>query len=140
MLNTLSRSTTILVWSALLVASSACLAEKQASESLTPLHEAARDGGLAAVQALLDSGGDVDQRHSEGLTPLMVAAASGRPEVVKLLIERGADVNAAAKNGATALLLAAAVREPGSLGTLRLLQGQTSTPGVKTETRLFHWP
>ncbi|MDB4635335.1 ankyrin repeat domain-containing protein [bacterium] len=59
-----------------------------------PIHDAARDGDLAGVQAELDKGVDVDAKDIVGGTPLHYATLEGGKEVTELLIENGADVNA----------------------------------------------
>ena len=57
-----------------------------------PLYEAAADGRLRVVRALLDAGFDA---NSGTVTPLHAAARNEHSEVAALLIERGADVDAA---------------------------------------------
>lgn len=54
-----------------------------------PLHDAARNGDTVELQALLDSGLDVDT--VEMVTPLLMAALSDQEEAVRLLLARGAD-------------------------------------------------
>ncbi len=70
-----------------------------------PIHTAAKAGDLAAVQAELDAGVDVDAKDEDyrDWTPLMYAALDGHKEVVELLIAKGADVNAKNKVGQTPL-------------------------------------
>ena len=70
---------------------------------------AARVGDLAGVQALLDSGADVNAKHENGMTPLHLAATWGHKEVAELLIDNGADVNAKEEVGWTPLHYAAAM-------------------------------
>lgn len=61
----------------------------------TALMMAAREGHLAAVQALLAGGADPNvQSTGNGNTALMAAAASGRDDIVQVLLAAGADVNA----------------------------------------------
>jgi len=55
--------------------------------------EAARQGDVAAVTALLDKGADVNAKFRYGATALFKAAERGHTEVVKLLLARGADVS-----------------------------------------------
>ena len=64
--------------------------------SADPIHDAARNGDLAAVQAELDKGVDVDEGDDSWpeMTPLHYAVGEGHTEVVELLIANGADVNA----------------------------------------------
>jgi ankyrin repeat protein len=59
-----------------------------------PIHDAARDGDLAGVQAELDKGADVNAKDEEGWTPLHFAAARDHKEIAELLIVNGAEVNA----------------------------------------------
>ena len=60
-----------------------------------PIHDAARDGDLAGVQAELDKGVDVNAKRGwSEWTPLHEAANYGHKEIVELLIHNGADVNA----------------------------------------------
>jgi ankyrin repeat protein len=71
-----------------------------------PIHDAAKTGDLAGVQAQLDAGVDVNAKGEYGRTPLHLAAR-GHKEIVELLIVEGADVNAKDKNGFTPLHWAA---------------------------------
>jgi hypothetical protein len=60
-----------------------------------PIHDAARDGDLDKVKALLKENPRlVASRNSAGLTPLHLAASEGHADIVDLLLESGADVNA----------------------------------------------
>ena len=68
-----------------------------------PIHDAAKAGDLAAVQAQLDAGVDVNAKDWLGGTALLEAAIKGHKEVVELLIAKGADVNAKDKKDFTPL-------------------------------------
>ena len=57
-----------------------------------PIHNAARDGDLAGVQAELDKGVDVNKKDNDGMTPLNYAAVFAEKEIVELLLANGADV------------------------------------------------
>lgn len=57
-----------------------------------PLHIAAINGDLRAIELLLDEGVELNARGEGGMTPLLYAVAHARFEAVKLLLERGADV------------------------------------------------
>jgi cytohesin len=71
-----------------------------------PIHDAAKTGSLAGVQAELDKGVDVDALDLVvyNLTPLHWASSKG---VAELLISEGADVNAITMEGSTPLHFAA---------------------------------
>jgi hypothetical protein len=82
-----------------------------------PIHDAARNGDLAGVQAELDKGADVNAKDTfffmdsgDGFiipyyerTPLHEAAMEGHKEIVELLITKGADVNVKSADGTTPL-------------------------------------
>ena len=59
-----------------------------------PIHDAAKIGDLAGVQAELDKGVDVNKKDKAEMTPLHPAAANDHKELAELLIEKGANVNA----------------------------------------------
>ena len=59
-----------------------------------PIHDAAKNGNLAGVQAELDKGVDVNAKREGGSTPLHGAAEGGHEEIVELLIVAGADLHA----------------------------------------------
>lgn len=62
------------------------------------IHEAAKEGNVAAISAALDAG--VDINASDGIaTPLYFAIDRAHLEAAKFLIARGANVNLAAKWG-----------------------------------------
>ena len=77
--------------------------------SMTALHIAAANGGLANVEALLESGASVEVRDNQGWTPLMFTVQEGHLEGTRTLLDAGADVDAADTRGRTALMLAANV-------------------------------
>ena len=71
------------------------------------IHDAARDGDMARVKALLnDNPGLVFSKDETGKTPLLWAAGEGHRNLVELLLASGADVNAQDNDGETALHLA----------------------------------
>jgi ankyrin repeat protein len=72
------------------------------------IHDAARDGDLAKVQALLEHHPDlVFSKDNDGRTPLHAAAMTGHKDVAELLLAKGADVNARDNHGGTPLHAAA---------------------------------
>ncbi len=70
------------------------------------LEQAAVSGDVAALEAVLSSGADVDARDRYGQTALMLAARHGRLVAVEALLRRGANPDVTAKFGLSALLLA----------------------------------
>jgi ankyrin repeat protein len=71
------------------------------------IDQAARDGNLAKVQALLKSHPEqVDKRDPATMTPLHLAAQEGHKDMAELLLANKADVNAKAADGWTPLHLA----------------------------------
>ncbi|CAD7696584.1 unnamed protein product, partial [Ostreobium quekettii] len=73
----------------------------------TPLHHAARDGDVDALENILGAGVSVDGRDKSGKTALMHAAGKGRLGIVEKLVAVGADVQQVDQEGNTALLCAA---------------------------------
>lgn len=57
------------------------------------MDSALQRGTTADLEALFDSGMDVNQEDFEGRTALMMCSAKGQRDGVEMLIERGADVN-----------------------------------------------
>ena len=77
---------------------------------LSPLAWATMRGDPAIVAAVLDAGGDADERDGRGNTLLHYAAYFGRDAVARLLLERGADpaaVNAVSRMPAAMMSLPA---------------------------------
>ena len=55
----------------------------------TPLHDAARIGDKAKVEALLAQGANVNTKDKYGATPLHKAAFNGNKDIAELLLVRG---------------------------------------------------
>ena len=71
---------------------------------LTPLHHAVRQGNIAAVEALLANGADIDARSSaDSTTPLLQATINGQFDVAMLLVQKGANPKIPSTHGATPL-------------------------------------
>ncbi len=71
------------------------------------IHDAARDGDLAKVKALLQGNPDlVYSKDSNGRTPLHCAALAGQKDIAELLLVNKADVVVTDSNGWTPLALA----------------------------------
>jgi cytochrome c len=97
------------------------------------IHEAAKEGNVAAISAALNEG--VDINASDGIaTPLYYAIDRAHLEAAKLLIARGANVNLAAKWGPP-LLVAAESGKP-ELVKLLLDAGADAAAVFKGQTAL----
>jgi len=70
---------------------------------LTPLMYASRQGNLAAVKALAESGAKLDEVSADGSTALLLASINGEFDVAKYLTERGANVTIPSVDGTTPL-------------------------------------
>ena len=70
----------------------------------TALHYAVRDGYVAAADALLDAGADVNRRSDGDLsTPLVVASINGQYNIAIDLLKHGADPNLPSDDGVAPL-------------------------------------
>lgn len=93
----------------------------------TPLHWASAEGAKASLEALIETGGDVDAVNDQGLSPIILAAAHGCGGCVALLAKGGADVGFILSGaGLTALHMMA---EYGSLDGVQAILA-TGAPGV----------
>jgi cytochrome c len=97
------------------------------------IHVAAKKGDLAALEAALNAGADVNE-SAGGLTPLFYAATRGQVEAAKLLIARGADVDGMTLLGTP--LMAAADRNGPELVELLLANGANPNADRKSHTAL----
>ena len=69
----------------------------------TPLFNAAEEGKLEGVRALLDAGACIECENDGTSTALIAAVASGNSAVVELMLARGAGVNHGQSDGTTPL-------------------------------------
>eukprot|EP00004_Rigifila_ramosa_P001874 TRINITY_DN11870_c0_g1_i3.p1 TRINITY_DN11870_c0_g1~~TRINITY_DN11870_c0_g1_i3.p1 ORF type:complete len:641 (+),score=132.90 TRINITY_DN11870_c0_g1_i3:204-1925(+) len=78
-------------------------------EGAAAIHFAAVQGDTAAVEFLVASGIEIDQRTKDGTTPLLTCAKYAKPPIalVHYLLDSGADVDAQDQLGMTPLLYAA---------------------------------
>jgi ankyrin repeat protein len=82
--------------------------QKAVQAQIDALGQAALDGDLAKVQALIKAGVDVNAKDSHlGWTPLMHALTAGNNQIAELLLNRGARVDEPLPDGHTALTLLA---------------------------------
>jgi ankyrin repeat protein len=77
--------------------------EREMTEDNMQLLYLANGGDVAAIEALLDSGTDVNSAYFDRRTALHVATCEGRKNVVALLLSRGANVNSQDRWGSTPL-------------------------------------
>ena len=100
-------------------------------DGMTPLHHAAQAGDIAAIEALLAGGANVNAKAEYyGATPLHDAAAHGSPSAVEALLAGGANVHAKNEGGATPLHVAAF---PGSPSAIEALLAGGANVNAKTE-------
>lgn len=71
------------------------------------LNQAAQQGHLQDVRALLAAGASPEFRGLRGWTAIMFAASQGRADIAQLLVDGQADVNARCETGSTVLMHAA---------------------------------
>jgi uncharacterized protein len=83
-----------------------CTGEAPFTGGVTALVLAARQGNLAAVQALIENGADMNKATGDGSTAMVVAIQNGHYNVARYLVEKGADINKANIKGWTPLYLA----------------------------------
>ncbi len=103
-----------------------------APSGCTPLHYAARDGYVRAVELLLAYGANANARTTSGQTPLHLAARRGHAEAVALLVQRGADASLKDRDGMAPLDYA----RTGKWGkVVALLTGETTTESGGTEQK-----
>ncbi|MDJ0565930.1 MAG: ankyrin repeat domain-containing protein, partial [Microcystis sp. M49629_WE12] len=83
------------------------------------LIQAARQGNLARVQALLSQGANVNATDGQNTTALIYAVQGGHREIVAILREFGADINKSKQpQGLSPLMLAAALNHSQILAQL----------------------
>ena len=82
------------------------------------LHDAAKNGRLDELTALLDEQPDSISAVAHGFMPIHLAAKGGHTEAITLLLSRGAAVDARASNGATPLHCAAEMNRTHALSLL----------------------
>jgi ankyrin repeat protein len=68
-----------------------------------PLHDAAREGDLEKVRALIGDGAVIDTQSERGETPLTLAILAGQGKVVELLVDKGAAIDGRNAGGFTPL-------------------------------------
>jgi len=97
----------------------------------TPLHLAATNPDIGALQTLLAAGADVNSKDMDGNTPLHMAAYSNKFEHSKRLLEAGADVNAVSTGGRTPIAMARKSRADDVIGLISLWMLKGCKAGTK---------
>jgi ankyrin repeat protein len=100
----------------------------------TPLHIAATNGHLYAVEALLDSGADIHGVSKTGATALTLAIDAGHSAVVSILISKGADVHARCSNGSPCALFLAVQKGQGAI--VQLLLESSAVEDIRRTDRM----
>lgn len=101
-----------------------------------PLHYAAAEGDLAAVERLL-AAEDVSAVDDEGWTPLHFAAQAAAPDVIERLLDAGADVNAVTEKGMPPIYWAATATGGDPVAAIRVLRARGADPTRKTIKTYF---
>ncbi len=104
-----------------------------------PIHKAAFQGNIEAIQQHIKAGSDLNEKDQFGSTPLIIATTFGKTDVALALIEAGADMNIINNDGATPLHIAAffcrteiveALLEKGADKNVRNKAGSTALESV----------
>lgn len=101
------------------------------------IFEAAREGDLKSLEALLDGGTDVDAEDEQGWTALSWAAGQGHADLVRLLLERGADPIHAGRDQRTPLMIARAAGRRDAAELLRAAEQEAGVWEDPAETRPY---
>ena len=116
-------------WAAPPVSPASALSTNSSSQD-SPVADAAMQGDLEAVRALLRGGADVNAAQGDGMTALHWAARLGESELVEVLLYAGAKLDAGTRIGRYTPLHIAA-RE-GRESVVRVLLDAGADPGVVT--------
>ncbi|KAK2732601.1 ankyrin unc44 [Colletotrichum kahawae] len=81
----------------------------------TPLHAAARNNFVEAVEYLLQVGANCSLRDADGFTPLMVAVAEGNLDAANVLVSYGASLHVRDAHGTGLLGICAKSKNPAAL-------------------------
>jgi ankyrin repeat protein len=94
-------------------------------EGYRGLHEAAHQGDVAEIRALVAEGADLEARDAAGRTPIHVATFGSQDEALRVLADAGADLNAL-ENSAYDIVTIAAVADDFAILDLALSLGASA--------------
>jgi ankyrin repeat protein len=104
-------------------------------KGMTPLHQAAKTGNVAAIKSLLSVCGDANGRDGNGAIPFHWAAWSGSMEAITILMKSKADLSIVDQDGDTPLHWAVWGKEIGSIrflikagATVNAINNKKQTP------------
>jgi ankyrin repeat protein len=114
------------------------LVEAQGSGNPTKsLHQAARDGDIEQLKALIAKKVNLEEVDAVGWTPLRCTIEVFQPEAAKVLIEGGANVNGKYADGTTPLMLAS-IRGQKDVVEALLAKGASATAKDKGGRTALH--
>lgn len=104
---------------------------------VTALMLAARNGSVAAAEALVAGGASVHATTPAGTSVLMHAVANGSAPLVEMLLTSGANASHQDRSGATALSLAAGLSHTAPLASLLAHGADTAAADAQGSTALM---
>ena len=107
-----------------IILSGAVNIDQLCSNGASALHEAAYDGKVDCVIALLQCGADVNNEDGEGWTPLHAAVCGQSIQCAELLVRRGANVKAKTDDGLSPLAIATQQKDTEMIKLLTLVSNQ----------------
>jgi len=107
------------------------------AEAQTRMVDAARDGDITAVRALLRQRADVNIAETDGTTALHWAARAGDAALTDLLLKAGAQPNATNRYGVTPLALAAGNGEPRTVERLLAAGAKVDATSAQGQTAIL---
>jgi ankyrin repeat protein len=106
-------------------------------DGTTPLHRAAYQDDLSAVETLIRGGANVNAANDLGVTPLWLAAQNGGEAIVKALLSAGANPNAALLAGETPVMIAARAGKTPVVELLLAKGANVNARGARKQTALM---
>src|SRR4030095_7522909 len=101
------------------------------------LINAVKDGDIATVKEVIESGVDINQEDEQGWTPLNWAAGKGDIDIVKLLVGNGADVFKVGRDQRTPYMIALAAGRVEVVKFLREAEGDYAGERRQRQPRAY---